>query len=263
MRKSELENYGISLCAEMDSFEPHNNVTFPSWDEIRMLMEGHLDNEQETILLERIKNSKTNDPAGNALKGLLERNNYKTSALKKSNLRLRNKVTRAYKSGYNSFPLKRIAAIFILVSGLATVLYLMNSNPDFSKAYTRDPGFPVYLSNENYSNAWMEAYRAGDLNKSLEKILKRDDFSVNDTLKYYAAVIYYEDENYEKTLNLLNSIVDSTFIYKSIMLKSFSNYKLNKSDSARAQLLYLSQFNNADGHEARAYLKKYFDNKAD
>lgn len=263
MRKSELENYGISLCAEMDSPEPHNNVVFPSWDEIRLLMEGHLDKEQEAILLERIKNSQTIDPAGNALKGLLERNNYKTSALKKSNLRLRNKVTRAYKSGHNSFLLKRIAASFVLVSGLATVLYLMNSKPDFSKAYTRDPGFPVYLSNENYSNAWMEAYRAGDLDKSLEKILNRDDFSVNDTLKYYAAVIYYEDKNYKKSLSLVNQIADTTIIYKSVILKSFSYYKLNKSDSARAQLLYLSQFNNAEGHEARAFLKKYFDNKAD
>jgi hypothetical protein len=259
MRKSELENYGISLCAEMDSLDPHNNDVFPSWEEIRLMMEGNLDNKQEAILLERIKNSETSDPAGNALKGLLERNNYKTTALKKSNLRLRNKVTRAYKSGHNLFPLKRIAAIFILVSGLATVLYLMSSNTDFSKAYTRDPGFPVYLSSENYSPAWMEAYRADDLDRSLHIILQRSDFLFNDTLKYYAAVIYYEEKKYENALILLNSIADTTLIYKSIMLKSFSYYKLDKIDSARLQLLHLTQFNNPLGDDARSYLSEYFE----
>jgi hypothetical protein len=150
------------------------------------------------------------------------------------------------------------AATLLLVSGFLINHYLYKVS-----IHLADDALPVYLSNENLSNAWMEAYRAGDLDKSMEKILKRDDFSVNDTLKYYAAVIYYEDKNYEKSLMLLNSIVDTTYIYKTIMLKSFSYYKQNKIDSARAQLLYLSQFNNAEGHEARAFLKKYFDNKAD
>ena len=82
----------------MDLFGPHKSSQFPSWDEIRPLMEGRLDEEEEVLLLELIRNSDTSDPARQALKGLLERSNYDTSALKKSNLRLRNKISIAYNS---------------------------------------------------------------------------------------------------------------------------------------------------------------------
>jgi hypothetical protein len=223
-------------------------------------MEGRLDAEEEVLLLERIRNSDTSDPAGQALKGLLERSNYDTSALKKSNLRLRNKISRIFNSPARAIPLKKLAAIFILVVGISSVIYFMNRSSDFSDAYIHDPGFPVYMSGESRNYNWMEAYRSDNFELSLEEIIRHPDFKVNDTLRYYASIIYYEKNDNLKSLLLLNSICDSTLIYKSYLLKSFNFYKLGYLDSAQIQLEFLSKLNVPESRSASFYIKEYFSN---
>lgn len=223
-------------------------------------MEGKLGEEEEALLLNRIKNSETNDPAGQALKGLLERSNYDTLALKESNQRLRNKISKTYNSPSRSFPLKKIAAIFILVVGVTSVIYFMNSSSDFSDAYIHDPGFPVYMSGESRPYNWMEAYRAGNFENALEEILKHPDFAINDTLRYYASIIYYEKNDNLKSLLILNSIVDSALIDKSYLLKSFNFYELGYLDSAQIQLEFLSKLNAPESSSASFYIKEYFSN---
>jgi hypothetical protein len=244
----------------MDLFGPHKSSQFPSWDEIRPLMEGRLDEEEEVLLLERIRNSDTSDPARQALKGLLERSNYDTSALKKSNLRLRNKISIAYNSSSRSLPLKKLAAIFILAVGVTSVIYFMNSSSDFSDAYIHDPGFPVYMSGESHPYNWMEAYRAGNFEHALEEILKHPDFGISDTLRYYASIIYYEKNDNLKSLLLLNSIVDSALIDKTYLLKSFNFYELGYLDSAQIQLEFLFKLNVPESRSASFYIKEYFSN---
>lgn len=244
----------------MDLFGPHKSSQFPSWEEIRPLMEGKLKAEAEALLLERIRNSDTIDPASQALKGLLERSNYDTSALKKSNLRLKNKIFRTYNSPSRAFPLKKIAAIFILIVGVTSVIYFMNRSSDFSEAYIHDPGFPVYMSGESRPYNWMEAYRAGNFEHALEEILKHPDFEINDTLRYYASIIYYEKNDNLKSLLLLNSIVDSALTDKSYLLKSFNFYELGYLDSAQIQLEFLSKLNVPESRSASSYIKEYFSN---
>jgi hypothetical protein len=180
--------------------------------------------------------------------------------LKKSNLRLRNKISRTYNSPTRSFPLKKLAAIFILVAGFTSVIYFMNRSSDFSDAYIHDPGFPVYMSGASRPYNWMEAYRAGNFEHALEEILKHPDFEINDTLRYYASIIYYEKNDNLKSLLLLNSIVDSALIDKTYLLKSFNYYNLGNLDSAQIQLELISKSGSPDSQTAAFYIKEYFSN---
>ncbi len=234
---------------------------FPSWEEMRPLMEGRLGAEEEDLLLERIRNSDTSDPAGQALKGLLERSNYDTSALKKSNLRLRNKISRIFNSPARAIPLKKLAAIFIWVVGISSVIYFMNRSSDFSDAYIHEPGFPVYMSGESSNYNWMERYRAGEFRSALEKINNRIDFNSNDTLKYYAAVIYYEQEKYLESLECLKSITDSAYLEKSILLNSYNYYELNNKNAAIMELQRLRVLRSTIGLQADSLLRIYFSDK--
>lgn len=242
----------------MDLFGPHKSSQFPSWEEIRPLMEGKLKAEAEALLLERIRNSDTIDPASQALKGLLERSNYDTSALKKSNLRLRNKIFRTYNSPSRAFPLKKIAAIFILIVGVTSVIYFMNRSSDFTEAYIHDPGFPVYMSGESRPYNWMEAYRAGNFEHALEEILKHPDFGINDTLRYYASVIYYEQGNFKESVGCLNNFTDSTYLEKALLLKAFNQYQFNNIEEAYAALEDLKGANGELSAYADTLMEKYF-----
>jgi len=258
MQKSELGNCGISLCADMDKLGHDNRSYFPSWEELLPLMEGSLSLEQQVNLLERIRTSETNDPSKKALKGILERNSYDVSELQRSNKRLRKKL--APKNSYTRIPvpLRRLAATIILFIGITSLILFLSGKSEFSEAYSHDPGFLVFMSGEDHANNWMERYRAGEFQSALEKINNRKDFNSNDTLKYYAAVIYYEQALFERSLNLLNTLEDTSLLHKAYLLKSFNYYRLNRVDSAKAQLEYLSQFERHEGRKAKSYLKRYF-----
>lgn len=258
MQKSELGNCGISLCAKMDKLGSRYATSFPTWDEIRPLIEGNLSIEEENKLIERIRYSETADPAGKALKGILEGSNYEISALKKSNLRLRNKIAKSYNYPGPTIPLRRIAAVLIFIIGISAVIYMMNSKPEYSDAYTHDPGFPVYMSDDKPANNWMEAYRSGQFKFALEDILNQADFMLNDTLKYYAAVIYYEQEKYLKSLECLKSITDSAYLEEAILLNSFNYYKLNNKNAAIIELQRLRELRSTIGVKADSLLRIYF-----
>lgn len=204
----------------MHTEKSNPNNGFPTWEEINEFLTLEPNEITETALIERIKNNKPNDLAGEGLQKFLTKKEYRLDALRvwirafmtKSNLKQTTRTTNFY--------VRAIAATLILVVAIGLVLRFRNDTTTWKQYYTTDPGIPIEMSGQNSSDitSWTYKYRTGYFESALNEL---NNLTNNDTIHFYRASCYFELGKTTACLSEL-SRMQSTLQGRSVLLKAFA-----------------------------------------
>ena len=207
------------------------DVGFPTWEEINTFLSIEPDEIDKIALIERIRNNKPSDLAGEGLQKFLHKKGYHLDAIRtwihefepKSNARpsMRN----------SNFYIRATAAALLLTIAIAWFLSSQKANTKWKSYYTTDPGMPIEMGSQISSNmsTWSYHYRTGYFESALSEL---NTLTNNDTIHFYRASCYFELGKAKESLSEL-AAMQSTLQGRSVLLKAFCYWSLGDENIAK------------------------------
>jgi hypothetical protein len=206
----------------MTNQQNHSSIGFPRREEMLALIEDELNPSAKVELLERIKQFEPEDDFGKGLKKYLDQNENSIESLHNWIERSLNRETNKRRYVLNmKYNLAAVASVFIILSIVFSYYITRNESEIWVKYYKTDPGFPVLMGNKAPDAMWMQQYRLGNYQETLQLLNK---FQNSDTVRFYRAACYFELDETQKCLNELNRLRNG-MQGKTDLLKAFCYWR--------------------------------------
>jgi hypothetical protein len=204
---------------------------FPTWEEINAYLSIEPEEIEKIALIERIRNNKPSDLAGEGLQKFLHNKGYHLDAIRTWILEFEPKSNAGRKMRNTNFYIRAMAAVLLLAIAIAWFLGREKGSTKWRQYYTTDPGMPIEMGGQISSNvsSWSYHYRTGFFESALSELNRLTN---NDTIHFYRASCYFELGRAKESLSEL-AAMQSTLQGRSVLLKAFCYWSLGDEDLAK------------------------------
>lgn len=174
------------------------------------------------------------------------------------NSKLNLNETNRRKSSSKTYATTLVISLSITIVSL-TVLYFYNStkeNKILSDFVIYEPGMPVFAtmdSNKEFNNL-MSNFKLNNFKQGIQYYyIIREKYTNNDTLNYYAAWLYFKNEQYDSSSQLFSKLtnIKSIFFQKANYMNAISLF-LNKEEQRALTLFEIIAADSANLYSANA-----------
>ena len=207
------------------------DIGFPTWEEINAFLSIEPNEIEKIALIERIRNNKPSDLAGEGLQKFLHKNGYNHDAARKWILEFNLKPQNNRVIRNTNFYVKAIAASLLLVVAIGLVLRIQKNSTKWKQFYTTDPGLAIEMGAQisTKMTTWSYHYRTGNFESALNEL---NTLTNSDTIHFYRASCYFELGKATECLSELTGM-RSTLQGRAVLLKAFCYWSLDDENRAR------------------------------